>query len=477
MDIGKFLDENNHGGIIEESDFFTHPEMEIVENTVVEKKEPEKVTWKWRKEIAKDLMSGKHAQEIYKKWGKLITDSKYFDKIVKYIDVMDGLLGTVVVDVSVFDDKFVYENIPLKYRKYNMYAINSTDIVKQEDVSYNGGNDGTMDGFLNGNDIKDVSCRFFDRTTGLEAIDSISDINNDLMALNELAVCMTGNGVMTPKQYEGFKKSEHKLNFIKKVFRGDFRKTLNAPIENDVESFGLQQQVLEEKPGMAVKSIGVTVTEPRLNKIKVTNQKSVDLIISEDKREQLKDFKVSSGKPTVKIDEKDFLKEKKLNKVNVAGNKKSVDVIVEPDKREQLKDFKVSSKKSSVKIDENEFAKEKKLNEIKVSGKNTIDIKVKEDKRDQIKDFKVSSRNSVKIDEDEFFAQDGEDIEYDKQQDKQDISNNFEFGFYDDLDVGAENKQDIDEDEFFSQDDMDGEIEFDAKPKKQEISNNYEFGW
>ena len=113
MDIGKFLDENNHGGIIEENDFFNHPEMEIVEN-VIEEKKPVKQTWSWKKSIARELMSGKHAQEIYKKYGKLITDSKYFDKIVKYIDTFDGIMGTLVVDVSAFDDKFSYDSIPAK---------------------------------------------------------------------------------------------------------------------------------------------------------------------------------------------------------------------------------------------------------------------------------------------------------------------------------------------------------------------------
>jgi hypothetical protein len=48
---------------------------------------------------------------------------------------------------------------------------------------------------------------------------------------------------------------------------------------------------------------------------------------------------------------------------------------------------------------------------------------------------------------------------------------------FDDLEISNANKQEIDEDEFFSQDNTEEEIEFDAKPKKQDISNNYGFGW
>ena len=48
---------------------------------------------------------------------------------------------------------------------------------------------------------------------------------------------------------------------------------------------------------------------------------------------------------------------------------------------------------------------------------------------------------------------------------------------FDDIDVPDANKQEIDEEEFFAQDNTDEEIEFDKKPQKQDISNNYEFGW
>lgn len=381
MDIGNFLDENNHGGIIDENDFFNHPEMIITENLIEEKK-PVKKVWKWKKSIAKDLMSGKHAQDIYKKYGKLITDSKSFDKIVKYIDTFDGLLGTLIIDASVFDDKFTYESVPEKYRIFNVCAVNSPDMEKVEDVTYGSENDGTMDGFLNGLDTKSVDCHFFDKKTGLEVVTSLDEINH---LLNKTALKMLNTRVMTQKQYEGFNKSRSKLNFIKKVFRGDFRKTLNAPIENDIDEFDLKQSELNESPVSGIKNINVSVAEPKLDSIEV-------------------------------------------KKVPV-----EIDIIMKRDKREDLPDFNVASKKSSVDMED---LKEEKLDDI-----------------GSIKNEKIELADDVKETNDGLSE------------------------FFDDIDVPDANKQEIDEEEFFSLENTDDEIEFDKKPKKQDISNNYEFGW
>ena len=174
------------------------------------------------------------------------------------------------------------------------------------------------------------------------------------------------------------------MNFIKKIFRGDFRKTLNAPIENDISTFGLKQQELTEKPSAGIKNINVSVAEPKLDSIKIT-------------------------KPEVIV------------------------VTIKKDKREDLPDFNVASKKSSVDVED---LKEEKLDDI-----------------GPIKNEKVEVADDVKE------VKDG-------------LS-----GLFDDIDVPDANKQEIDEEEFFAQDNTDEEIEFDKKPQKQDISNNYEFGW
>jgi hypothetical protein len=382
MDIGKFLDENNHGGIIEENDFFNHPEMKITEN-VIEEKKPEIHTWKWRKEISKDLMKGKHAQYIYKKYGKLITDSKNFDKIVKFIDTFDGLIGTILMDCSTFDTTFKFEDVPYQNRQYGLYAINAKNIGQHESVSYGGGNDGTLDGFLNGNEKKEVFTYEYDKDTGLGIIHSLGEIDQE--GLFQVALLMVETGKMTQKQFEGFKKSKSKLNFVKKVFRGDFRKTLNAPINNDVSDFGLKSQKINAVPSAKAEAVNVSVTE------------------------------------------------KKLDAIEVVESPDKINITIKKDKREDLPDFDVFAKKSSVNVEE---LKEEKLDDI-----------------GQIKNTKIEIDNDVKE------VNDGLN------------------GLFDDLEISNANKQEIDEDEFFSQDNTEEEIEFDAKPKKQDISNNYGFGW
>ena len=104
-DIGKFIDENWHGGQIK-GDFYSHPEMTIEETSRVDKK-PSTLVWNWRHALTRELMRGRHKGEILAKYRDVIDRFGIRDKAEKFLDKNDGFLGWFVVDVANFDDKSV----------------------------------------------------------------------------------------------------------------------------------------------------------------------------------------------------------------------------------------------------------------------------------------------------------------------------------------------------------------------------------
>ena len=125
-DIGKFVDENWHGGQID-GDFYSHPEMTIEETTRVVKKSSTLV-WNWRHALTRELMRGRHKSEILAKYRDVIDRFGIRSKVEEFLDKNDGFLGWFVVDVANFDDKFGYGDMPEELRKCNLYAYNAIEL-------------------------------------------------------------------------------------------------------------------------------------------------------------------------------------------------------------------------------------------------------------------------------------------------------------------------------------------------------------
>ena len=213
--INDFIEENNHGGLIEEdASFYNTTEMPIEENIVVEKVEKPKV-WDWKKSVGRALMSGYHTDYILNKYGLLINQSPNKEKILKYLRVNDGLLGYLFVDTSLFDDKFDYSNIPNGMKKYNLYAIHSNNFEKTVTKAIAKSSDGTMDGFLNGDDVIIETCSCQDRYTNLPAISSIDEVDEN--EVRRIGKKLLDDGRISVRDFELFKNT-NKLSFLKKMF-------------------------------------------------------------------------------------------------------------------------------------------------------------------------------------------------------------------------------------------------------------------
>ena len=290
MDIGNFLDENNHGGIIQENDVFTHPEM-VIEENIIEDKKPIKKTWNWKKAIAKELMLGKHKADIINKFGKIIENAKNRDKILNYIDKYDGVIGFIVIDSSVFDDKFNFKNIPAKNKEYAKFAINSPKLLEQTSEIVEQEFDGTLDGFLNSDDKATKNIYYIDEATGMMPINSIDVIAyEDLITIAEE---MYENKAITFSQLKAINNAKNPITIMKKIWRGDNNKTLNAPIENVVDDYQLNPYEINEDINKQQDNINMTVIENKLDGVDVDNSYGVgEIEINPTKEEEVDEFEI-----------------------------------------------------------------------------------------------------------------------------------------------------------------------------------------
>lgn len=391
MDIGQFIDENNHGQFIELNDtVFNHPEMDVDETVVVKKEQP-KFVWNWKKDIAQLLMSGYHSDFVMHKFGQVIADHPQKDKILKYIAVNDGLLGYLFIDTSFFDDKFDYSNVPNKLKQYNLYAIHSPAVIYCETSVFESTGDGTIDGMLNCDD-KVVSNQIaVDGFTNLPILKKMSDVQG----LDTVLKFMLDNGVISVAQFNSMSASDNPLltlkNFWKNEFVSQFGKT-NTVVDNDISVFDVKEQELAADVAKANSSAEVYSVEQKLDDIGDVKTN--------------KDLDVESGDNAPKdgIDAA-------FDNIEV-GRKQVQDI---DDEEFHLSD----DDGSEIELDDN-------------SNEMVIDIAdgqaVSDGTEVFFDDIDVTPQ-SQEIDEDEFFGLDNTDdeIQFDKKQKKIDVSNNYSF--------------------------------------------------
>ena len=208
--LSNYIDENWHGGQIK-GDFFNHPEMSLEENPTVEKKPKTKI-WNWKHAITRELMRGRHKPEIMSKYQGIMDRFGLTDKIGEFLDKYDGFLGWFIVDVSNFDEKFGYDDMPEDMRKCNLYAYNATELREIISRSLVSENDGTMDGFLNSDENIHEDVKYVDDYTGLPCVDDIDAIfDDDDDRLAGIADYFLGRKWMTLGERNNFVNSENKL--------------------------------------------------------------------------------------------------------------------------------------------------------------------------------------------------------------------------------------------------------------------------
>ena len=246
MDIGSFMDEHHIRTSIDATGFFEAGNMDIEEEKPVEKKEAKAYEFAdWKVCVGRDLMAGKHSREIKSKFKVNMRVANKEAKIDKYLSACDGLVGSVLVDCSVFNKQFGYDKVSAKLKKYNKYAIHCACGHEHITSSMKNSADGGIDGFLNNPDEKITEKKAYCKVSGLPVISSIGEIEPTVLAsvVDELVA----SGDISSTQGKNLKASKNLLRSIKEVFAnevGAYKVKKSSTKVEDFERFALQSEEL-----------------------------------------------------------------------------------------------------------------------------------------------------------------------------------------------------------------------------------------
>ena len=408
--IGKFIDENWHGGQID-GDFYSHPEMTIEETMRVDKK-PSTLVWNWRHALTRELMRGRHKSEILAKYRDVIDRFGIRGKAEEFLNKNDGFLGWFVVDVANFDDKFGYEDMPEELRKCNLYAYNAIELREIISRSLTSENDGTMDGFLGADDSVHEEVRYVDDYTGLPCIDDIDGIfDNDDARLAGIADYFLGRKWMTLGERNAFVNSDNKLAYLVSILRRSFapKSKSNGKFDDIVGDYGVKQQELEAEASDAVKDVEIgNVHENVLGDI------GKDVLMPE-KYDIVKEFKPSDFKSDVEF--VDIVKDKNLDGLAITRDSEFGDIDVE-DKPESLDAI------NMVELTEKDYKDDVKFDNVEEFV--IDDIK---DMKDDEFDYADLSNGDVDVDEMFDLDADNNEADVDEVPEEVEISNKYDWSW------------------------------------------------
>lgn len=412
--IGEYIDENWHGGEID-GDFFYHPEMTIEESSAPAPK-PKTIAWNWKRVVVRELMRGKHANDILAKYRPVIDRFGIEDDVRRCLERYDGVIGWLVVDVSSFDEKFDYCDMPEEMRRFNLYAVNATEIREVLSRSLVSENDGSIDGFLNSDDNVSETVCYQDEHTGLPCIDSVDDISDDSdPRLSGIAGMLLERGWISSSEKERFSGMSGKLAFIARAIRRHFRPKASAAsgdYQDDVKDFDVRSQDLEAD------SIG-------FHKDAEVNN------VHEVRIDDIGDVDIKRGVDV------NIMRENRLDDIGDVDVKKDLSIVNDLSKRDFCGDIDIADEAKPVAVTE---VDEPVLDEIDGVGP-SVDYGTIDDNLTELKDSDFE-----------------DDITFD----------------FDDL---KDETVDVDLDEMMDEDSMKDDVEYDEKPAEIEISEKYDWGW
>lgn len=384
--IGQYMDENLSQVRPIDDDSFQHFDMPIEENKQLVAP-AKKVVFNWKKALTRELMRGKHTQEILRKYHDFFVKYGVLDKAVAFLNQNDGLIGYFVVDVSVFDDKFGYGDIPQFMRSCNLYAINSTELQEIMDTMLSSQNDGTLDGFLCTSEKPERVVRYVDVATGLPVVENAEQCacNDNDERLQKIADLFLKKKMLGLGDYARFKGVNGKLPYLVNCVKASLAPKSNATgkHENLVADYGVKEQ----------EAIAVSAKAQKAQEVVGVSELKVDDIGNTSMPE----------------------------KMHVSRKRNAMDFV---------EDVNIQKKQSSINVAMNEL----KLDNIAIGKKQTSaigDDLHEASRKDRNADVRISRKQSASINEDEFFALDATDdeIEFDAKPDEIEVSASSEWNF------------------------------------------------
>ena len=385
-DIGQYMDENLRQVKPIDEDSFEHFEMPIEENKQLVAP-TKKVVFNWKKALTRELMRGKHKDEILRKYHDFFVRYGVLDKAIAFLNQNDGLIGYFVVDVGAFDNKFGYNDIPQFMRSCNLYAINATELQEIIDTMLSSQNDGTLDGFLGADETPERVVRYVDAVTGLPVVDNAEQCacNDDDERLQKIANLFLKTKLMGLGDYAKFKGVSGKLPYLVNCVKASLAPKSNATGKHDnlVADYGVKEQEAIADSAKAQKAQEVVgVSELKVDDIGNT---SMPQPMRVSRKRSANDY---------------------VEDVSVQKRQASIDVAMDEMK---LDNIAIGKRQASAIGDD--------LHEAS--------------KKDAKADVRIARKQSASINEDEFFALDADDaeIEFDAKPDDIEISASSEWNF------------------------------------------------
>ena len=476
--INDYINENWHGGQIK-GDFFNHPEMDIEQTPAVQRK-VKKSIWDWKHTITRELMSGKHKHEILAKYKTIIDKFNIYNIVKGFLDNNDGVLGYFIVDVSSFDDRFTYDDVPDELKSCNLYAINSTELRQIINRSLISENDGSIDGFLNSNDSVDEQVYYLDEYTGLPCIDGWNgnESDDEDERLDKIADMFVGKQWMTLSEKKKFDKMQGKLPYLISIVRRAIapKSNSNGKFDDDVNDFDVKEEQLQADSIRAFK-------DAQVNNIKENKIDKIDGVSIPDKVEIKKEVKKSDFRKDVDLNKP--VKNVQVN--NIKENKvDKIDGVSIPDKVNIKKQFKKSDFRKDVNVDKARKNQEvKEVKQMKL-GQFHIDDMNYEEVEDMNKLKPSDYRQDIEVDSVNYEDFDDNLTELKKKDYKQDIQFDDYSEFViddvkdmkdDDFDYCKVYDSNVDIDQMFEEQSDKNDIEIDKPVEEYKVSNKYDWSW
>lgn len=251
-DIGDFLDENWYGGEID-GDFYEHSKNDDICDAIDEESpRPQKkqCAWDWQYALSRALMSGRHTADILSQYGDALEKLGFLEDARAFLEDNDGWLGYFVVDVSCFDSKFGYKDIPDFMRSCNLFAVNSRSIREVVSRSLVSDSAATVDGYLSSEDGVSEEVYYVDETTGLPCLDDNSVPPRDLFKkVCDVANFLFGRKILTEEELSRVESAEETndallvmCSAVQKSFKPSARG--NSEVENVVDEFEIKPNEL-----------------------------------------------------------------------------------------------------------------------------------------------------------------------------------------------------------------------------------------
>ena len=385
MNIGRILKEGSVGNLewLDETETFNpsnmgltnEEEMKIQWDKDLKPENKEKIV---KRKVNDLLNEGALGKAVISQIKKAFVEENIPKDLNKYIKARNGVVGTVLIDCSVFSDKREYAKVKKasKYKAFNQFAINCKCdhkvVADSEEVNTN--NKGNIDGVLNSETKKAKHIKICSKT-GLPVLERMADYSSknatdvlsklvklDYITLNEEKDLLANNSALVAVKKAFIKISENsKLidnsKYDKKIDNSDYViKKRGMSVAVDKKAKKQKVQGIAEKPLVINKiskakeliDVNIDNKEASLDTKNTKAVKPVDVKIS--KKEKKLDFKKEEIQPDKLVEVKNA-----NPKLNVELDKTQKQSNINVDIKRQATDIDIADSIENIDIDNDAF--------------------------------------------------------------------------------------------------------------------------